>query len=479
MTHSPTPEQLAILSAARDTTAHLMISARAGAAKTSTLILLANELRTPITCLAFNKMIATELTERLPSHATASTMHSIGMRSWQTFSRRCKLDNRKKYRLADAWIKDNISSAEQDNWFQDLPDLLKGLSLAQAATWRPEAYSTQMHGTSDEDLLADSCDLELSADHLRFFNDVATAAIRECYSGIIDFDDMVYMPVMVRSCSLPKAAVLFVDEAQDLSMLNHLMLSQMVGKSGRLIAVGDPFQAIYAFRGADTNSMKTLAETFEFTQYKLTTTFRCAQLIVKEAQSRAKDLVAFASSPEGQVLSPDNWSLDTLPIGAAVICRNNAPLFKLAIKLLKTRRSFELYGNDLIGRMEKTFIKFGSSDMLIDEVYIAIDLWHDEQKRKKPNASWIADWRDAMLIIAKDKQNLAEVIRACQQLAAAKGDTKLMTGHKSKGLEFDSVYLLDTHLLDPRQEQDRNLKYVMQTRARTTLVYVNSDTLLS
>ncbi|MCL5460465.1 ATP-binding domain-containing protein, partial [Loigolactobacillus coryniformis] len=51
------------------------------------------------------------------------------------------------------------------------------------------------------------------------------------------------------------------------------------------------------------------------------------------------------------------------------------------------------------------------------------------------------------------------------------GPIQLMTGHKSKGLEFDNVFILDKQLL--REEgQDKNLLYVMQTRAKETLTYI-------
>jgi DNA helicase IV len=40
-----------------------------------------------------------------------------------------------------------------------------------------------------------------------------------------------------------------------------------------------------------------------------------------------------------------------------------------------------------------------------------------------------------------------------------------MTGHGSKGLEFDHVYFLDQHLIG-KEEQEPNLRYVIATRAR-------------
>ena len=68
MSFTPTQEQLDIIAAATDTSDNLIISALAGAAKTSTLELIANALPdVNIITLAFNKAIAEEMKSRLPS----------------------------------------------------------------------------------------------------------------------------------------------------------------------------------------------------------------------------------------------------------------------------------------------------------------------------------------------------------------------------------------------------------------------------
>ena len=81
---TPTPEQLAIVTAATDTTDNLLVSALAGAAKTSTLEMIANALPDVNTiCLAFNKKIATEMEQRLPSNCTAKTLNALGNAAWK------------------------------------------------------------------------------------------------------------------------------------------------------------------------------------------------------------------------------------------------------------------------------------------------------------------------------------------------------------------------------------------------------------
>ena len=55
------------------------------------------------------------------------------------------------------------------------------------------------------------------------------------------------------------------------------------------------------------------------------------------------------------------------------------------------------------------------------------------------------------------------------------GPIKLMTGHKAKGLEFDTVYHLDPWIIkDERGDQEKNLRYVIQTRAKEAYYEIDS-----
>ena len=66
-------------------------------------------------------------------------------------------------------------------------------------------------------------------------------------------------------------------------------------------------------------------------------------------------------------------------------------------------------------------------------------------------------------------------IELAKALESQSGRIKLMTGHKAKGLEFDIVFFLDPELCRTDRDQDANIKYVIQTRAKDKLIYVESD----
>ena len=83
------------------------------------------------------------------------------------------------------------------------------------------------------------------------------------------------------------------------------------------------------------------------------------------------------------------------------------------------------------------------------------------------------DQAECLMLFAEQGQELGDAIAYAEHIFASQGPIMLMTGHKSKGLEFNNVFILDQHLI--RDEgQDRNLRYVMQTRTKDTLTYINT-----
>lgn len=73
-----------------------------------------------------------------------------------------------------------------------------------------------------------------------------------------------------------------------------------------------------------------------------------------------------------------------------------------------------------------------------------------------------------------ESSDLGGAIHYANHLANLHSPLKLMTGHKSKGLEFDTVYFLDETLIG-NDKQEPNLRYVIQSRAKLNLTYIRSD----
>lgn len=75
---TPTPQQVSCIAASVDDSIKMLkIEAAAGAGKTSTLTMMAEAVPVPSLYLAFNKVTATEATEKFPRHVTCQTTHSV------------------------------------------------------------------------------------------------------------------------------------------------------------------------------------------------------------------------------------------------------------------------------------------------------------------------------------------------------------------------------------------------------------------
>jgi len=479
--HTPTAEQQAIIDAAVQTNDNLIVSALAGAAKTSTLVMLAHALaesqpRLEILCLAFNKRIAEEMSSRLPPNCTAMTLNSLGYRTWAAALGRNRLnvDFKKGFRIMSEVIEEQTRDDKQALYPQ-MGELMRIVSFGKACGYVPtgewEGRAKPLMDDSDFFLHIEQ---QLSGLEQSIVREATIRSIREALKGTCDFDDQVFMPTIF-GAAFPLYKLTLIDEAQDLSALNHAMLRKIVG-TRRLIAVGDSCQAIYGFRGAHEDGMSELQRKFNMKELRLTTSFRCARAIVKAAQWRAPLMRAPDWAEEGTVTSLAQWRATDLAEEAAVICRNNAPLFGLAIKLLKAGRPAELGGKDIVQSLLKIMGKFGDARLPQQHVLDCIDAWEAKERDKtKPRAHGrIADQAECMRIFAQQGDNLGDALHYARHISDLHSPLKLMTGHRSKGLEFEHVYFLDEHLISSK-DQDPNVRYVIQTRAKKTLTYITSE----
>ena len=473
MTFTPTPEQLSIVSAATSTKDNLIISALAGAAKTSTLVMVAEALAPQrMLCLAFNKRIATEMKDRLPPTCEAKTLNSLGHGIWSdVLGKRLEIRTTKSYDILSARL-DTLPADEKKEAYGSLADLLEVLRQGKSSGWIPDAYSRKSNRLLSDDEFFASTDEKLPDYFQDLITAVACESLDQAFAGILDFDDQILLPTIFPA-PFPRYPVVLIDEAQDLSPLNHAMLRKLVG-TRRIIAVGDSCQAIYGFRGASASSMKELESAFSMTKLILSTSFRCPRSVVEHVRWRAPHMKYPDWAKQGNVRRWDDWTLDQIPPNAVVLCRNNAPLFSLAIKMLKASRYPELVGNDIGKGLLKIMRKLGKPNLPQDEVLIAIDRWLEEKKSKSRNHGPYLDKAECMYVFAKQGRTLDDAISYAEHVFNSQGSIKLMTVHRSKGLEFDSVFILEEKLIG-HEGQERNLRYVAVTRTKDLLTYIDFE----
>jgi DNA helicase-2/ATP-dependent DNA helicase PcrA len=484
----PTPEQELILEAAVGTRDNLLIQALAGAAKTSTLVLIAKALPgRPILSVAFNKRIADEMNERLPSHCVSKTLNSIGHTAWsQHTGKKLTLDQQKTSSIIRGL---DLSRSEQDLLRDCFSDVVQLVAKAKLFGYVPEGkYEEALHLISWDELQEVLSDAEYDNLAWALLDDILTRSISMAFNGVVDFDDQLYMSTLF-GAQLPKFPLTMVDEAQDLSPLNHQMIAQLVGNR-RLIAVGDHFQSIYGFRGAVSDGMSVLRHRFQMKEFTLTLSFRCPKQIILKARERAPAMKWADNAAEGTVTkiirSPEGgvqWSSALFPRNCAVICRNNAPIFSLGLKLLAAGRGVTIRGMDVSKRLIKILKEFGDTSMSRDELIGHLDRWRQVKLAEgKLSEETIEDRYSCLVVFAKAAPTLEGAIAHAERLFSSEGPIELLSGHKAKGLEWNDVFHLDPWRIPSKfakgkeqKEQELNLEYVITTRAKNSLTLIDLE----
>ena len=478
----PTDEQIAIVDAVTKTSDNLMIPAYAGTGKSSTLLMLERALNgAKIIYLAFNKSAVEkikydesadpdEADKRVLPTTHVKTLNSLGHGVWSaTQCKNLEIDAGKSRKI----FRDIAAAApklHQDAIWSVYDQTISGVSLAKALGYIPEGkYPAAKRLITKNSLYAqlDETPDELTAD---LIDEILLRSIKASFQGLCDFDDQVYMPALFGG-SFPSYAVVATDEYQDLSPVNHEMLRRLCRKS-RHIGVGDQYQTIYAFRGAKAGGMSEAIAAYGCATLPLSISFRCPSEIVKHVHWRVPEFKW--SRTGGLVERSQRLRITDLPEEATFICRNNAPLFRLAMQLLGQGRSITITGSDIGPRLVRIMRKLGPEDLRRDRLLEAIAEWEADKLEKESKSA--PDMAACMRVFASHGSDLAAAIGYAEWLFKQRGSLTFTTGHKAKGQEWDTVYHLDPWLVRKHPtDQDMNLDYVISTRAKERLIEINSE----
>jgi superfamily I DNA/RNA helicase len=483
--HLPTDEQQVIIDFARSRTENLCVNALAGAAKTTTLEMIGNAVTNiPILYLAFNKRVVDEAVKRLPSHIEMRTFNSLGHRVWsEACGRRLIVDTNKMHSILKRLIED-LPRARQGEAWEDMADTLRWLRYAKRDGYVPGAWTGphQAIHSRIEDWLEDYDETPSSGLQSNLIAQALLESIRQGYEGNIDYDDQIYLPVIF-GAPWPKYPLVLCDEVQDLSPINHVMLEKLVHK--RIIIVGDPWQSIYGFRGAVQNGMKRLVEKFNMHELPLSITFRVPKKGVDRAHFRVPHMRAPEWQIEGTIDHLESWGPEHIPDGAAIICRNNAPLFKCALRLLKSGRSIKLVGMDIGPGLLRIMKKLGPPTLTRNQIGSALDSWLRRELDRAKRAETVYDKFECLevLCLHPNADNLGMAIRFAEDIFKRTGAIQLMSIHKAKGLEFEIVYHLDPWRIPSKWakpdteewEQEMNARYVCETRFKREMYLVDME----
>ena len=462
---NPTIEQQNILDAVRGSKTDLMIRARAGTGKTSTLEMIdAAGGSTPYLLICFNKTIAAEATARMRPSTTVRNFNSIGHKIWAEHCHKKLTLNKSK--LLDIYraLVDDADKSERKHIWALYDQVTSAVNMARSVGYIPDSHAKASKRLLDWPSLEHFLD-ETPVPEVRGLADrVLTTCITQAYAGTIDFNDQVYMPALFGG-QYPMFPTVLIDEYQDLSPVNRAMVAKLC-RNSRQIGVGDEAQAIYAFRGADADAMPRAIADFSMEVLPLSVSFRCPEVITSNVHWHVPDIQSFRSG--GIVESAENPDIQP---GAAVICRYNAPLLHLALKLLAEVQRVDVAGVDIGNRVIKLMSKLGPEDMTQAQTLHAIADWQAE--RESLDSKSAGDMADCMRVFARQGKTLSLALAYARHIFAATGEIKFMSGHRAKGLEFDHVYHLNSSSIGVGG-QEPNIHYVIDTRPKARLTYIEA-----
>jgi superfamily I DNA/RNA helicase len=282
----------------------------------------------------------------------------------------------------------------------------------------------------------------------------------------------------------PTYDYVFVDEVQDLNPIQYEILKRVVKEDGRIIAVGDSHQAIYAFRGAYQDGMLEGKRSMGMKSLPLSKTYRCSQAVTAQAMEFNHYMGTFSSCP-GSVRYAEAIPARNLihTKGMMILSRYNAPLFQVAMRLGKNRVPFYMMGRDVVYPLMNIVKALDKKYSYIKKEYVEAMRQQEVDRRRGKGIRICNDMFDIIQMCVEDGnttpgsiQDLLYDIFPKKEPAGCR--IQLCTVHKSKGLEAHEVLLLNKKDFTPCDEhdpgQEHNIHYVAITRAKESLLYVES-----
>ena len=459
---------------------HLVVRARAGVGKTTTIIEGINcAPEQNILLCAFNKRIAEELNTRIANEqAQVRTLHALGYAAIRQRYGHCRVESTR----ADDLTR-RACPKDTPRQIQRLVSLLhtKARDMLGRVPSAPELTRLALFFDYVPDEHWRDYDLDWVV--VRAINAMQLA--RDGEPDSVDFADMIYLP-LVQGLLTPLYDLVVVDEAQDMTMAQLEMAQRSLQKGGRICIVGDDRQAIYGFRGADSQSIDRLKTELQAAELPLTMTYRCGQAIVERAQRLVPDIQAGPSNPPGEIveLTLDEVLTEARP-GDFVLSRLNAPLVSLTLAYLRQGKRARMAGRDIGAGLIAVLRKLHCTEFeTADQIVQKVRAWEiktisramaygqpDQADRARDQAATIYALLDGLA-------TWQELLQRCTELFVDDPDAQTIlcsTVHKAKGLEADRVYILQETLYRRGvTPEEQNIEYVAITRAKRTLGVVRS-----
>ena len=430
------PFQKAIFKNVALETGHLIIEARAGSSKTTSIVESFRYIPKgkKSLCLAFNKIIQEELKSRAPSYIDCLTFHSLGFRAIKQRFGNIELDDNKVFDLVKAQL-------DKDTDYDLIINICDTVAFCK--------YGLQ-DTPAQIDKIIDLFGIDVCGMDRKVFISlvIKTLGLDKTQTTKIDFNDMCYFP-FVYNLFLGTYDFVYVDEVQDLNKSQLVMAKKTCNiNGGRIIAVGDPMQCIYSWRSADTSIVEDLKKQENTKILPLPISYRCPKKVIELAKYWVPDITCPDTAPDGEV---DDISLNQLyslaKPGCFILSRTNAPLIKICMSFIKLGIKANIRGRD-VGKQLAYLIK-KSKKKQIPSFLDWLKKWRDDEtaklKEKNVSSENVWDRYECLVNLCEECKTLEEATKKVNELfndTDEKNIIMLSSIHKSKGLEADDVFLL-------------------------------------
>ena len=501
----PSKYQRAVYQWVREGHGSAFVDAVAGSGKTTTALEAAKLIpaSSKARFLAFNKSVAEELGGRLKgTPMTASTIHSLGFAALRGRGRFTTSASR--YRARCASFLDHMVENHEDKEMRTLLAEVYPVTALTALVDKCRVTLTDPNNAWALRELIFRFGIDVPSELMDFVVRAMPRVIQttlEATRGEIDFTDMIYLPVVDPSVTVPKYDWLFVDESQDLSPCQLQLVLASSAPGGRMLFVGDPYQAIYGFAGADSESVARIIEKTQATVLPLSVCYRCPSSHLDWARVLVPHIEARDGAVAGEVRgidSSDLWSHVDPAREDLVICRFNAPLVSMCLSLLANGVPARMRGRDigatLVAFAEKAQ-KFSKTKLTTENLTDVLSAYVDHEVNRLLVHNH-GDMDDSRIAAIRDKEAAVIAVwtgRECASVPTLRsavealfsdsegGVVSLSSIHRAKGLEANRVFLLHPEEMPRRAgkaweaQQEKNLLYVALTRAKSELVFVFNE----
>jgi len=252
--------------------------------------------------------------------------------------------------------------------------------------------------------------------------------------------------------------------------------------------------SVYGFTGADNDALDILKAQHKMSELKLSVCFRCSTSVISHARKLVSHIHAKDNALTGSVRSQTEAMFESSLFANdpenqlnAILCRKNAPLTSLAFRLLRANIPCRIEGHDIGQQLTHLCKKFKPTDKT--------NLTQSLRKHLTEQSCKLSPYKFSIL---EDKISCITSVLAMPEILSVEDFYKkiellfsdydpnlpprltLSSIHKSKGLEWPTVYLLGRNLWQPSPfasqpwmlDQETNLTYVAITRAKVNLIEV-------